>query len=66
MTLKRLLGLALAFSLAVAPAACADNAEDNIEEAQDEAAEGDLEDATEELEEADRNLQQGDTTEGLN
>lgn len=63
---RRLLMILTMATLAAAPVACADNAEDNLEEAQDEAAEGDMEDAAEELEEADRNLQQGDTTELLN
>ena len=64
--LRRLLMVLTLAGFAALPAACADNAEDNIQEAQEEAAEGDMEDAAEEMEEAERNLAEGDTTEGPN
>lgn len=45
---------------------CADNAEDNMQEAQEEMQEGDMDDAMEEMEEMQENLEEGDTTELLN
>ena len=63
---KRLLTALFALTLTGGVAACADNAEDHLEEAADEAAEGDVEDAAEERQEAQRDLQQGDTTELVN
>ena len=66
MLAKRLMGILFALTLTGGVAACADNAEDHLEEATEEAAEGDLEEAGEETEEAREDLQQGDTTELLN
>ena len=63
---KRIAYLLMLFALAIVPAACNDNAEDHAEEAREEAASGDTEEAAEETAEKNRDLQQGDTTEGVN
>lgn len=63
---KRLLSMLFALALTGGVAACADNAEDHLEEATEEAQEGDMEEAREEAAEAREDLQQGDTTELLN
>lgn len=63
---RRLLGMMMALTLVGGAAACADNAEDHLEEAAEETREGDVEDAAEERQEAQQDLQQGDTTELVN
>ena len=63
---KRLLVALSVMMIGGTAVACADNAEDHLEEAADEAQEGDTEDAAEEMQEAQQDLQQGDTTELIN
>lgn len=66
MIAKRLLTILAATLVGTSVIACADNAEDHVEEAQEEAQSGDFEEANEEMEEAREDLQQGDTTELVN